>query len=324
MVAKKIGNILIFLILIVISLGSYTRLKDAGLGCPDWPGCYGSYVVPQKDQISNEIFDLSSFDHSRAWIEMTHRYVAGFLGFLIIFYCYSSFKNKSSYLLPIMIIGCLFFQGYLGMLTVTKKLQPIIVTGHLITGITLLLLVFSLKNKIDNKKRIYFVASEALLFCIYAIQVFLGAWVSTNYAGLSCQGIFSCGLDAPVVFSDYQGVFNFYELWSSFEPLSFYSNNQKSFIQIIHRINAIFLGFSIFLQFKNWNNFSNDKKNSLIKMISIFITQVIIGFLIVVFKLPISLAVTHNFFAAFLGLSIISFINKTSLKEKEFFLYVYK
>lgn len=324
MIAKKTSNILIFLLLILISLGAYTRLKDAGLGCPDWPGCYGAYIVPEKNEISNEIYDLTFFDQSRAWIEMVHRYLAGFLGILIIYYSYKAVKNRHSYIWPFIIITSLFFQGYLGMLTVTKKLQPIIVTAHLVTGISLLLLIFNLKNKIENKKTRPFVISELLLFSLYFLQLFLGAWVSTNYAGLSCQGFFTCNLDMPINLPEYDEIFNFQKLWLSEDPLSYYSNNQKSFIQIIHRINAIFLGISIFYQFKKWSIFSNQKRNHLIGLVIIFLIQVFVGFLIAVLKLPISLAVTHNFLAAFLGLGIVSFINKTNTKEKEFFLYVYK
>src|SRR5207302_3631654 len=122
----------------VVVLGAYTRLSDAGLGCPDWPGCYGKLIVPKAESLPLD----SPIDTTKAWIEMTHRYVAGFLGLIIFSLALGAIANrhakKQPFILPIFLVMLVVFQALLGMWTVTLKLYPIIVLAHLLGGLTTL------------------------------------------------------------------------------------------------------------------------------------------------------------------------------------------
>ena len=126
--SKKLVLITTVLALVVIVLGAYTRLTDSGLGCPDWPGCYGNFIG----------------NDSKAHIEMLHRYVAGFLGILILIINYMAFKYNFAKKLAVVILLLVIFQALLGMWTVTLKLLPIVVMGHLLGGFTILSLLYLL------------------------------------------------------------------------------------------------------------------------------------------------------------------------------------
>lgn len=116
---------------IVVILGAYTRLTDAGLGCPDWPGCYGKILAPDKDTL--------------AWTEMIHRYIAGSLGLLIL-YIALKLRTWPAFL----VLGLVFFQGALGMWTVTLLLYPAVVMGHLLGGFAILSLLWYQYLKYDS------------------------------------------------------------------------------------------------------------------------------------------------------------------------------
>jgi cytochrome c oxidase assembly protein subunit 15 len=308
---KSYSRILCFLLLIVIGLGAYTRLTDAGLGCPDWPGCYGSFIVPDKINVDQHAYDLINFDSTRAWIEMIHRYAAGTVGLLVIFYALSQIKNKT--LLALTIVILVVFQALLGMWTVTQKLQPIVVSLHLLGGMGLLLLTWQLgfSSKQYSKTQLSLKAMQLqvllkIVFIVYLLQLFLGAWVSTNYAGLSCQGILTCLPEQNIYFFNPLSIFNFHDIWISAEPLSFYTIVQKAQIQIIHRINAILLGIGIGSLFIFWRSYKINQKVTLILAVSVYLFQFIVGWMIVMMQLPLSLAVLHNILAALLGLSLIN------------------
>lgn len=152
-VLSKLIRLSIGLTLVVIVLGAYTRISDAGLGCPDWPGCYGQLNVPMKnDEImrASALFPGHTIEPYKAWLEMIHRYVAGFLGLLIAAILVVSFKVPSiPKVWPSALALLVVFQAALGMWTVTLKLMPIIVVLHLFGGFALLslLLVFYLVSR---------------------------------------------------------------------------------------------------------------------------------------------------------------------------------
>jgi len=145
-----------------------------------------------------------------------------------------------------------------------------------------------------------------IVFILYLLQLFLGAWVSTNYAGLSCQGIFTCLLDQQIYFFNPLSIFNFYDLWLSAEPLSFYTTVQKAQIQIVHRINAVLLGIGIGTLFLFWRSYKMNQKLTLMLATGVYTFQFIVGWVIVMMQLPLSLAVLHNILAALLGLSLMN------------------
>ena len=156
------------------------RLTDAGLGCPDWPGCYGFITVPEttEDYLSVEKnFPGEVVDEGKAWREMIHRYIASLLGFLILLLFlkdYVSHRNGQGSLKDLKLSSALLllviFQGMLGMWTVTLKVHPLVVTAHLIGGLTTLSLLFFYYRNLDkNTERIISTPRAMLLGCSFSV-----------------------------------------------------------------------------------------------------------------------------------------------------------
>ena len=204
---NNIKNLSLFgicLAFVVIALGAWTRLVDAGLGCPDWPGCYGFVVFPTNEAeiaLAEARYPTFPYDINKAIPEVVHRYFAAALGFLAIIMVYYSFKQNENKNIRRWTIGLLIFiccQGLFGYLTVSLLLLPIIVTAHLFGGfttLTLFFLIFLMSGKFDilekmaipKLKTIAGIALAVLLF-----QIFLGVWTSTNYASLACADFPTC------------------------------------------------------------------------------------------------------------------------------------
>ena len=188
----------------VIALGAYVRLSDAGLGCPDWPGCYGHWLgVPDaahEQQAARIAFPERPINTGKAWKEMLHRYLAGTLGLLILSLCLlawrKEFRQRQSPALPTLLLCVVGVQAALGMWTVTLLLKPLIVTLHLIGGMTTLSLLIGLAlrdqavHAVTLGRVTRIVAASALLAII--VQIALGGWVSSNYAALACTDFPSC------------------------------------------------------------------------------------------------------------------------------------
>jgi len=172
---------------VVVVVGAYVRLSDAGLGCPDWPLCYGQPVPAQMPD------DLA---HAKAWTEMGHRYLAAALGLLILFVFFMSLKKRRSRLLAAALVLLVVFQATLGMWTVTMLLKPAIVTAHLLGGMaTLALLVWLALQSFDfvadpGTRAVRFPAFVGLVAGV--VQIALGGWVSANYAALACPDLPGC------------------------------------------------------------------------------------------------------------------------------------
>ena len=170
----------------VVGLGAYVRLTDAGLGCPDWPGCYGHMLVPD-----------SAADSGRAWREMIHRYAAGSLGLLILALALVAWNRPQSRIArPWMetgLCGLVVMQALLGMWTVTELLKPVIVTAHLLGGMltwTLLAVLCRREYAIGNGGEWRGLGGVAV--AVVLLQIVLGGWVSSNYAGLACPNFPAC------------------------------------------------------------------------------------------------------------------------------------
>lgn len=193
------------LAVLVIGLGAYVRLSDAGLGCPDWPGCYGHWLgVPEaahEQLAASQAFPQQALDTGKAWKEMIHRYCAGTLGLLILALCLLSwraeFRQQQSPALPTLLLGIVGLQAALGMWTVTLQLKPLIVTLHLLGGMTTLaLLVALLQRSQAGAARAQSTAAQrlcaALALAVVIGQIALGGWVSSNYAALACPDFPQC------------------------------------------------------------------------------------------------------------------------------------
>ena len=190
---------------VVVVVGAYVRLHDAGLGCPDWPGCYGHFVgVPaNRGEIERaaQAFPDRPVEAHKAWKEMFHRYVAGALGVLLLAIMVIAWRRRrrsgQSPLLPTAIVVLVAVQATLGMWTVTMLLKPVIVTLHLLGGMATLALLTWLAlretglppaSAAARRLRPWAAAGLAIVFC----QIALGGWVSTNYAALVCLDFPTC------------------------------------------------------------------------------------------------------------------------------------
>jgi heme a synthase len=189
----------------VVVVGAYVRLQDAGLGCPDWPGCYGHLVgVPQSvEEISRaeQGFPQRPVEGHKAWKEMFHRYLAGGLGLMLMAIMAVAWQKRASLnqppWLPTVIVAVVAVQATLGMWTVTMLLKPVIVTLHLLGGMTTLALVCWLALRQCEWRAAPDAALAlrpwaALGLLILVCQIALGGWVSTNYAALVCRDFPTC------------------------------------------------------------------------------------------------------------------------------------
>ena len=308
---KRLTLFATLLALIVVSFGAYTRLTDSGLGCPDWPGCYGTLSVPESiDQIekAQAVYPDSPVEVEKAWIEMIHRYIAGILGVMILVITFMSIKlrDQINYSLkwPFFLLGLVIFQAALGMWTVTLLLKPAVVSSHLLGGMTVLGILTFLMHRNYGTHRENFVSNRferkiirfslVLLF----IQIALGGWTSTNYAALACTDYPTChgSLIPEMDFSNAFTIFRELGVTSLGEPLSLEALHA---IQWVHRVGAIvLLGYLLFVAYiLKVNQGFNMWRNVLILVISL---QFIIGIANLLLHLPIVLATLHNLGAALL------------------------
>ena len=242
---NKTINISLILALIVVILGAYTRLADAGLGCPDWPGCYGELLVP--DVISSEY--ERPLDIGKAWKEMVHRYAASTLGLsILVIFLLAAFRKterEQSIKLPTALLLLVGFQGALGMWTVTEQVHPGIVTMHLFGGFSTTTLLFWLflnqrpQAKIGQPvlkphKLMLIIVTALLIF-----QIFLGGWTSTNYAALSCGEYFpTCLGEMWPEDMDFKNAYYWGELGIDYE-FGVLENQTRTAIQMVHRVGAL-------------------------------------------------------------------------------------
>lgn len=204
---QKLNWTIVFLTFDLILFGAFTRLSDSGLGCPDWPGCYGTsnpFRAIEEIRAAEAAMPTGPVTVFKAWVEMIHRYLAMSVGFLIIIQVIAAFKQPNPRRslairgsLFLLVLVCL--QGAFGAWTVTLKLQPMIVSMHLILALVLFasMVWFAQRNDLHNlndSKTISSLSGGLVLIAILALfgQIFLGAWVSTNYAVLACPDFPTC------------------------------------------------------------------------------------------------------------------------------------
>ena len=311
------------LTLMVIVLGAYVRLSDAGLGCPDWPGCYGKLIVPEgsSSQIEeiNLVYPERPFEKDKAWKEMLHRYLASILGFLILILTFLSWSKKQfsnirlfSGILLVLVI----FQGILGMLTVTLLLKPIIVMLHLLGGLTILSLLYwkllreqsmhgVFVSEGNKKLRALVVIALVVLFC----QISLGGWTSSNYAALACPDFPTCQGKWWPTMNFFEGFILWRELGIDYEGGTL-DSAARTAIHMAHRIGAIIT--TIIIVYVGVRNiFSNSRYLKLtgIIVLMLLIAQILLGIANIKFHLPLPIAVAHNGVAALLLLSLVTLLH---------------
>ena len=295
---------------VVIGLGAWTRLADAGLGCPDWPGCYGFVTfptTPDEIAIAENLYPDSPVEIDKIIPEVVHRWFAASLGLLAIALLFIAFRENKlkveSATLLLVIIG----QGIFGYLTVSLKLHPLIVTSHLFGAMiaTSLFLVIFMKSLKITKTYDVLVRNKTLIiigFVLIIFQIFLGAWTSTNYAARAC-------LDLPYCQGQLVPDVNFKEGFNLFQSIGpNYLYGQMSYearvaIHLTHRIGAIVVFFySLFMAFRLW---SKETKPIIIGFLVVLFTQVFLGVNNVLSSLPLWNAVAHNIVGVMLFLSFV-------------------
>lgn len=290
----------------VVVLGAWVRLTDAGLGCPDWPGCYG-HVFPEG----------STHHFARAVHEMVHRYVASTLGLIIAALAVFAFVQRRDPDQPVLpaavLFGVVCLQGLLGMKTVTLLLQPLIVTAHLVGGLTTLGLLRWLSITPERRR---LTPAEAGLrpfavagFVVLALQIFLGGWTSTNYAAVACPDLPTCqrsfwpGMDFKNAFVLWRGLGVDYEG-------GVLANPARVAIHVTHRLGAVvagltLLGLGVMVAIR-----AQDRRLKIVGGVLVLavLAQIALGLSTVHWGVPLPVATMHNAGAAFLVLVMVTLL----------------
>jgi heme a synthase len=306
---KRVLTLAILLALIVVGLGAYTRLTNAGLGCPDWPGCYGQLSLPSKGpdlERAQARYPEQRIEKTKAWTEMVHRYAAGGLVCLLLISLVLTLRartqgNPISLMFPLFLLSWIVFQALLGMWTVTWKLLPIVVMAHLLSGAILfsglVLFRFHLSNRFIfnlSSWRPWFAFGLMIVF----IQMALGAWVSANYAGIACNGFPTCnGNWWPIHWETLKSALNVLR-----NPIGVnyqggvLQHEVRVAIQVIHRWGAVLTAFySVVLMGALWIKVQDCFWRAIASWtLFLLITQITLGIVNVLYYLPLSVAVMHN------------------------------
>ena len=314
---KKLALASILLALVVIVLGAYTRLTDAGLGCPDWPGCYGLVGVPMTTetiQEANQAFPERPVEVEKAWNEMIHRYFASTLGlFILIIAGLAVFKRKATepLKLPIFLLILVCFQGALGMWTVTLNLLPAVVMMHLLGGFTVISCLFLLYLRMtpyqlpmgNGHMREY--AKYGLLgIVLLVVQIALGGWVSANYASLACTELPICEGNWTENLA-FKGAFSIPEAENyEFGAHPYY---ERMTMHVVHRFGAIVVSaYLIWLAFVLYTKANSNMLKKLgSTIVVVLFVQIALGISNVVYSLPLTVATLHNAVAACLLLVMV-------------------
>lgn len=321
----KKGLILaVILAFCVIGLGAYTRLTHAGLGCPDWPLCYGRLAVPSQQADLKQMarqFSNQTVEPRKAWHEMTHRYIAGILGLLIICILIGGAFWRWPADRPVKMLCALgillAFQIVLGMWTVTWKLMPIVVMGHLLGGMGLFgLLILLWRTACLSPSLLHMGKDPFKHWCLLGVilvgvQIILGGWVSANYAALACVDFPTChGQWFPLM----HGV--------AFNPLASFKLNYEGgvldqasriSIHMAHRYGAFLVAcYIIWLCVQLWRRARLAVRRSVVICILILALQLVLGIMNVWLHLPLLNAVLHNLGAACLWAVVLSLYHDCS------------
>ena len=309
---RRMAMVAIMVSLFVVMLGAYTRLTHAGLGCPDWPGCYGRMVMPSLPGNLSDAqarFPDVPIESRKAWTEMAHRYAAGTLVLLValitlLVYRLHRSGQKVPWGVPVVVVFLIVFQALLGMWTVTLKLLPVVVMGHLLGGILIFssLCIFrlqlSLVRRVDNVQwRFWITLGLVLVLC----QIALGGWVSSNYAGVACVGFPQCnGQWLPEL--DFSKGFHLFSPVGDNYQGGVLDSAARMTIQMVHRLGALIVAVYV-LCMSGW--FFTHVRFIPLRMTAFFavvvvVTQFTLGIMNVIYLLPLSVAVMHNGVAALL------------------------
>jgi heme a synthase len=305
--------------LLVVVLGAWVRLSAAGLGCPDWPGCYGHLSVEgaaENTATINAAFPDRPFEYHKAAKEMLHRYFASGLGLLIVALAAFAVRNRHDQRqpvkLPILLVGLVVLQALLGMWTVTLLLKPLIVLLHLLGGLATFSLLAWLAMDPERIARITIREVPALPrlavlgLLVLSMQISLGGWTSSNYAALACPDFPTCqnavwpDMDVGDAFVLWRGLGIDYEGGVLNAPA-------RIAIHFVHRLGALAAALMLgWLAFRAWRQAREPVLRTSAMLLGVaLLMQLIIGPLMVRRGLPLALATAHNGMAAVLLLCVV-------------------
>ena len=292
---------------VVVALGAWTRLADAGLGCPDWPGCYGFATIPvnpEDIEIANTRYPETPYEVAKAIPEMVHRYFAATLGLFIvgIFLVVNKKQENTKNLRTLsgFLVFWVILQGVFGYLTVSLKLWPQVVTIHLLSGFvtTLIIWIIYFKAKDLGNSDVghwsFNIKIKRLMsigIVLVGLQIFLGAWTSTNYASLSCS-------DFPLCQGQILPPANFFEGFNFFQNVGpnylggLLDHESRVAIHLTHRLGALVV--TVFLIYLIWSLYLEGLKRVPTVLAGVLVFQIGLGISNVIFGLPLLIAVAHN------------------------------
>ena len=320
---RKLVWVMVFLTFDLIVFGAFTRLTDSGLGCPDWPGCYGAanpFIAHEQIAAAEALMPTGPVTKVKAWIEMIHRYLAMGIGVLIMALMFQSIrqwrKTRRQTFAPALPVALFLFvcvQGAFGAWTVTLKLQPVIVTIHLLLGMGLLAMLawlggredYLLKPPAPSRDLAGLRALRTLALvaaAVLVVQIALGGWVSTNYATMACDEFPFCdGKLIPEM--DFEHGFT---LWRELGKTAAGHYLQFSALVAIHWVHRNFaVVLTLALGLAAWRAFKQPALRGTAKLIAaVLCAQLFTGIATVFFDFPLAIAVLHNAGAALLVLLV--------------------
>lgn len=306
----------VVLTLIVIMLGAWTRLRDAGLGCPDWPTCYGHLSVPTSPESlarAKVLYPELEVEPDKAWPETIHRYFATGIGMVIVLLAVLMFLRRREIGMPwrhglaLVLLVCV--QGGFGALTVTEKLYPPVVTAHLLFGFLTLSLVFLLMLRLARafpRTGDWRIADSSrwvtLAIIVLAIQIMLGGWTASNYAATVCTALPVCQDGWLSAWAPAEAFRLFHPDDRSFEYAPHLDVGAKVTIHVAHRFGAMLATLVLLaLALRLWRQASHARyRRFAVVLVAALGVQLALGIINVTAQLPLSNAVAHNVWAAVL------------------------
>ncbi len=312
---KKLAWVTVFFTFDLIVFGAFTRLTDSGLGCPDWPGCYGEanpFLAHHDIRAAETLMPTGPVTVFKAWIEMIHRYLAMGVGVLIIASLVIGWRlwrsNQQSRYAPRLPAFLLFFvcvQGAFGAWTVTLKLQPIIVTIHLLLGMSLLALLTWHALRQSEHLPVADVSAGLRIPAVLALfaafmQIALGGWVSTNYAALACGGFPLCqGSWMPTM--DFTHGFTLWRALGMTAAGDYLPFDALVAIHWVHRLfSVVIVGLVAWIAHRAWKTPGTERLGR--ALLWLILLQFCTGMATVLLNWPLTIAVLHNAGAALLVL----------------------
>lgn len=313
---RKLLFATVLLTFCLVVLGAYVRLSDAGLGCPDWPGCYGKltpHLAAEHIEAAQATAPDGPVSLAKAWKEMVHRYLAAFIGLLIISIAILAWGKRKelgqSPWLATLLIGVVILQGLFGKWTVTLLLKPAIVTGHLIGGLlTLSLLLWLALRQVQWRAVAIPTTTRRLVrlgLVLVVMQIILGGWVSTNYAALVCTDLPTCQGSLVPKGMDFTHGFQIVRELGREADGDMLSMGALTAIHWSHRLGALVVATVLLILVNRLWRIPPMRGHALVLLFTLLL-QFCLGLANVWFSLPLPVAAAHNGGAALLLLAMVA------------------